>query len=212
MRRSARLASIRLPPDDPAALFAAAEATLTNALSLEPNNAMAHAAMRRLLVLNNRETQGVAESERALALNPNLADAHAIIGLAKIASGHAEEAEGHVLEALRISPRDPNAYIWLYRIAAAKLFRGADEEAVGWFHRSIDVNRNAPLSHYYLAANLELLGRHDEAKAEAQAGQALDPEFTIRRYRSGAASDNPDFLKQRERIIEGMRKAGVPEG
>jgi hypothetical protein len=35
---------------------------------------------------------------------------------------------------------------------------------------------------------------------------------TIRRYRAGAQSDNPPFLKRRERIIEDMRKAGVPEG
>jgi hypothetical protein len=41
---------------------------------------------------------------------------------------------------------------------------------------------------------------------------ALNPGFTIRRYRAGAQSDNPVFLKGRERIIEDMRKAGVPEG
>ena len=38
------------------------------------------------------------------------------------------------------------------------------------------------------------------------------PNFTLRRYREGAQSDNPVFLKGRERIIEDMRKAGAPEG
>jgi adenylate cyclase len=36
--------------------------------------------------------------------------------------------------------------------------------------------------------------------------------FTIRRFRLGAAADNPTYLAGRERIIEGMRKAGVPQG
>jgi len=39
-----------------------------------------------------------------------------------------------------------------------------------------------------------------------------NPGFTLRRYRDGAQSDNPVFLKRRERIIEDMRKAGAPEG
>jgi hypothetical protein len=32
------------------------------------------------------------------------------------------------------------------------------------------------------------------------------------RVRAGAATDNPTYLSQRERIYEGMRMAGVPEG
>ena len=63
-----------------------------------------------------------------------------------------------------------------------------------------------------MAAHLVEVGRLDEARAEVQAGLALNPGFTIRRYRAGAQSDNPAFLKGRERIIEDMRKAGVPEG
>jgi hypothetical protein len=45
-----------------------------------------------------------------------------------------------------------------------------------------------------------------------KAALALNPAFTLRRYRAGAQSDNPVFLKRRGRIIEGLRKAGVPEG
>jgi hypothetical protein len=51
----------------------------------------------------------------------------------------------------------------------------------------------------------------DEAKAAARTGLALDPTFTIRRFRDGASTDNPVYLAKRERIYEGMRLAGVPE-
>jgi hypothetical protein len=43
------------------------------------------------------------------------------------------------------------------------------------------------------------------------AGLALDPTFTIRRFRANNWSDNPVYLAGRERVIEGLRKAGVPE-
>jgi hypothetical protein len=78
--------------------------------------------------------------------------------------------------------------------------------------RTLEFNRNYGIAHLYLSAALELLGRRGEAQAEVQAGLALDPQFTIRRFRAGASSDNPIFLKQRERIIEAMQNAGIPEG
>ncbi len=51
-----------------------------------------------------------------------------------------------------------------------------------------------------------------EARLETKASLALTPNFTIRRYREDALSDNPTYLSQRRRILEGMRLAGVPEG
>lgn len=34
----------------------------------------------------------------------------------------------------------------------------------------------------------------------------------IFRIRAGAGSDNTTYLAQRERVYDGMRKAGIPEG
>ncbi len=80
---------------------------------------------------------------------------------------------------------------------------GAEEEAVALFRRSIENNRTNPLTHFFLAATLANLGRLEEARAEAKAGLALDPGFSIRRFRSGR--------EQGEFLEGGMRKAGVPE-
>jgi hypothetical protein len=46
----------------------------------------------------------------------------------------------------------------------------------------------------------------------AATGLALDPGFTIRRYRINAKGDNPIYLARRQRYLEGLRVAGVPEG
>jgi tetratricopeptide (TPR) repeat protein len=165
----------------------------------------------RVQIYSNRATQGIAECERALTLDRNLAAAHGEIGLAKYFIGRSEETESHVREAFRLSPRDTNAYAWLTHAGFAKLALGADEEAAAQFCRAIETNRNFALAHFGLATSLAPLSRLDKARSAAQAGLALDPTFTIRRFRLGASSDNPTYLARRERLYEGMRMAGVPE-
>jgi tetratricopeptide (TPR) repeat protein len=99
-------------------------------------------------------------------------------------------------------------------VGLAKTQLGVDAEAVLWMRRGLDANRNFALAHFNLAAVLARLGELDEARAAVQAGLALHPSFTIRRLRdpTNARSDNPTFLAWRDRTIEGMRMAGVPEG
>ena len=192
--------------------LAAAEAAATKALSLAPNHAWAHMVLGNVQIFTNRPLQGIAQCERALGLDRNLAMAHSYIGNAKICIGRGEETEAHVAEALRLSPRDTTAYVWMAGAGAAKLYLGADEAAVAWLRRAIENNRNQAIAHFWLAAASAFLGRVDEARAAAHAGLALDPAFTVARFRNAAATDNPVYLRQRERVCDGMRKAGVPEG
>jgi tetratricopeptide (TPR) repeat protein len=147
-----------------------------------------------------------------LALDRNLAEAHAQFGTAKLFMGCGAETEAHINEAFRLSPRDIFAHRWRQAVGFAKLQLNADDEALCWFRRSIEANRNFALTHFGPAAALALLGSPDEASAAAKAGLAIVPSFTIRRFRDGAQSDNPTYLAKRERVYQGMRMAGVPEG
>ena len=99
-------------------------------------------------------------------------------------------------------------------VGFAKAQLGADAEAVVWLRRGLDANRNSSLTQFDLASALAWLGELDEARAAVQAGLSLDPTFTIRRFRdaTNARSNHPTFLAWRDRHIEGMRLAGVPEG
>jgi tetratricopeptide (TPR) repeat protein len=191
--------------------LAAAEAAATKALSVAPNYALAHSLLAGVYINTNRAAQGIAALEHALALDRNLAGAHASIGVAKIRLGRTEETEGHILEALRLSPRDIAASFWMSMAGAAKCYLGHDEEAVAWLRQSIEANRNYPLAHFILAAALAHLGKLNEARAAAQTGLGLDPNFTISRARAVTLSDNPTYLAQRERAYHGMRMAGVPD-
>jgi TolB-like protein/Flp pilus assembly protein TadD len=203
-----------LMSDDWSARFVAAEAALTKVLSLAPNHAQAHLVLGVVRMYTRRAVEGIVEFEQALALDRNLASAHAFIGLAKYMLGRGAETEPHINEAMRLSPRDTLAHRWMVYVGLAKAQLNADAEAVIWMRRGIDANRNFSIGHFNLAAALARLGKLDEARAAVKAGLALDPSFTIRRYRDVtiAWSDNPTLLAGHERAIEGMRMAGVPEG
>lgn len=197
--------------EDRAARIAAAEARVIKALSMAPNHTFAHFGLGIVYGLTNRNLETIAECEHALALDRNFAYAHAMIGMTKTALGRAEEAEGHYHEALRLSPRDVTAHHWMSSAGTAKLHLGQYEEAVAWFRRALEANRNFAFTHFSLAAALAQLSRIEEAQAAAKAGLVLEPGFTISRLRAGARSDNPTYLAGRERTYEGMRAAGLPE-
>jgi tetratricopeptide (TPR) repeat protein len=201
-----------LYPDDRIERLAAAEATATKVLSLAPTHPMAHCVLGHVQINTNRASQGIAECERALTLDRNLAQAHAGVGIAKFFLGRGGETEAHVEQALRLSPRDTLVNIWSLFVGLAKLWQGADVEAIVWLRRSIEANRNHPNAHFYLAAALALVGELDEARATAQAGLALNPSFSIRRFRTYTPSNHPAYLPGRERVYEALRMAGVPEG
>jgi TolB-like protein/class 3 adenylate cyclase/Tfp pilus assembly protein PilF len=198
--------------DDRLARFANAETTLTRVLSLAPNHAPSHLHQGLVLMLTKRPAQGIAECEQALALDRNSAGAHGLIGYAKYLLGRGTETEHHINEAFRLSPRDTLANVWMLWAGLGKAQFNAGTEAIAWMRRGLELNRNFSVAHFHLAAELALLGELDQARAAAQAGIALDPDFTIRRFRAGTATDDPIYLAGRERCYEGLRLAGVPEG
>jgi TolB-like protein/class 3 adenylate cyclase len=211
--RADALSSVLLFVTDPAAGLLTAEAKLTKALSSVPDDARGHSILGFVEIQTKRAAEGVAECEHALELDRNLADAHSVIGLGKIFIGRAEETEAHIVEALRLSPRDTLAYRWMNIAGVAKNGLGLWEQAVAWFRRAIEANRNFPHTHFVLGAALAHLGRLDEAHSAVKAGLALNPAFTISRARAywTAISDDPKYLAGHGPIFEGLRKAGVPE-
>jgi len=192
--------------------IAEAEAAAIKALQIEPNDARAHAALGWIYIGSNRPFLGIAEHERAIQLDHNQAPSYAAIGWAKPMLGRAEETEADIAKAFRLSPKDTYAFVWCYIAGIAKLALGRTHDAVAWLKRAIELNHAYPIGHFSLASALALQGRLDEAKAAAAGGFALVPGFTVQRYRDGAASDNVKYLALRERIYEGLRMAGVPEG
>jgi TolB-like protein/class 3 adenylate cyclase/Flp pilus assembly protein TadD len=198
---------------DPIAALAAAEAKLIKALSLAPEHARGHLVLGVVYIYTNRALRGIAECQHALALDRNLASANSMIAAGMVFTGRAEEAEVLVAEALRLSPRDTLAYQWMTTAGIAKLHLRSFDQAAAWFRRSVEANRNYPITFFCLAVALAQLGRADEARSAVAAGLALSPTMTVSRARAiyTPMSDDPTYLAGQETIYAGMRKAGVPE-
>jgi TolB-like protein/class 3 adenylate cyclase len=198
---------------DSSAAFAAAEAKLIKALSSAPDHARGHHLLGFVEIMTNRAAQGIAECEHALALDRNLASAHATIGMGKLFIGRGEETEDHIGAALRLSPRDTRAYIWMANVAIAKNILGNWEQGALWSRRAIEANRNHPIPYFALAAALGGLGQLDEANSAVEAGLALNPGFSLSRARSAWAlmSREPAYLTGLEAALKILRRAGLPE-
>jgi tetratricopeptide (TPR) repeat protein len=198
--------------DDHAVRLASAEATAIKAPSLAPNHAWAHLVLGSSYNTVNRGADAIAEFEHALMLDRNLVYAHSLIGMAKDRARPGRGGgESHYLEALRLSPRDVAAHHWMSSAGTSKLHLARDEEAAVWFRRAIEANRNFAFTHLSLAAALAHLGRTEAARAAGKSGLSLEPGFTIGPLRAGARSNNPLYLRGRERIYQGMHRADIPE-
>jgi TolB-like protein/class 3 adenylate cyclase len=199
--------------DDSASHHAAAEAAVTDALSRNPQHALAHLVLGAVYFDTGRAVQGIAECERALALDRNLASAHAFIGLAKSHLGRDAETEAHVNEALRLSPRDALAFWWMSWVGFSKLTLDQFPDAAMWFRRAIETNRNYAWSHFGLAAALVQLDDLEAARAAMRQGLALDPNFNVSRLRAQMLPRIESALNaKRERFLNSLLRAGMPEG
>ena len=108
-----------------------------------------------------------------------------------------------------ISPKDPNLWLSLMGRSLAFLIEGRFEEADEAGKRAIAVP-NAPIIVRVIhAAALGNLGRLDEARASIDTMQNLDPGFSLK-YVDQVIPTNEVIV--REVILNGLRKAGAPEG
>jgi hypothetical protein len=64
----------------------------------------------------------------------------------------------------------------------------------------------------HLAAANAWAGHDKEAKETVAHLLKTYPDFTVQPYAGRHFSDDPTFTAQRARIVEGLRKAGLPEG
>ena len=189
-----------------------AEALLTNALAKEPNNAWAHFVKADLLAYGKKQFDGaLSELDVAIENDSNLARAYDLRAAALLFSGEAKKAIPEDETALRLSPRDPFRNRWEFRICHAHAHMAEWETAVEWCQKSTATNAGFWLPYIDLAAANGWLGNEAEAKAAIAGLHKLMPGFTVQDWANIKWSDNPQFRREYARIVDGLRKAGLPE-
>ena len=192
-----------------------AEQLLDRALTIEPRHLMALKAKAALRRAQGRFDDAIAAAEAVIAENPGEPWAYKEIGLSTMYLGDPERALVWFAKAERIGPRDPGRWTWLDGRGHALILLGRDEEAIRALNSALDANpKNVP-PHAFLAAAYALLGRIDEARTELAAYEEARPGTRISTFRTRSpvplALTSVRHQQQRERLSEGLRKAGMPE-
>jgi TolB-like protein len=146
--------------------------------------------------------------DRALELDENLAIARQRSGWVRGYAGDAEGAIANLTRAMRLNPLDPRVFLTYSALAFAHFIAGRDDDAADWAAMGLRVKPGwLPALRMAIAAN-SMRGRMDEAQRALNAYFGLDPEVSIARicefYPLRRTAD-------RQRLIAGMRRAGVPE-
>jgi adenylate cyclase len=171
------------------------------AVRLDGNLPEAHAHLGWVLLFKGHHDAAIAEFECAFALNSNFIDHRFANVLA-----HAGEAM-KAIEVLQANIRlDPFRPMHLGYLGHAYYMLGRYAEAVSPLRECAARLPNHQIVHLWRAAAYAQLGRF--AEAEASEILRIWPGFTIARWKPIAVYRNP---KDAEHLIDGLRKAGLPE-
>ena len=163
------------------------------------------------LALAGRSEQAVELLERQIGLNRNDASAWFWLGYARCTLGRQDEAIAALVQARRLSPRDPNLNGIFVVTAAAHLYLGRDREALEWARRSVLERPQHAVAHSWVAAAAANLGETETARAALAEFTGRLPSYTISSFRDERLCANDLCRSQRERYYAGLAKAGLPE-
>ena len=144
-------------------------------------------------------------ADRAVALNPNSYSAWTNRGWVYNVAGLPEEAVRSFERAIRMSPVDPGLHLTLVGMGVALIELGRFDEAIVAGKKAQRLNPACSGPYRCLASAFAHLGRDAEAREAAARLLETDPAFTVSAWIARGAQSNATLL------IEGLRKAGLPE-
>ena len=178
-------------------------------LAMDNPTPLAHQVASEMHRQQRKYDKAIAEAERAIALDPNDGSSHVAKAGALIVAGRATEAIGHVRTAMRLDPHYPAFY--LYVLGVAHFGTGQFEKAAALLQRAVKRNPQNHALLIPLTAAYGHLGREQEAVAAVAQyvklrGWSAPP--SVQRIIAGWPYKDP---KDRDRLADGLRKAGLPE-
>ncbi|MEK9281974.1 MULTISPECIES: winged helix-turn-helix domain-containing tetratricopeptide repeat protein [unclassified Bradyrhizobium] len=169
----------------------------------DPDTLAAAAQISAFMVGDSEST--IEMADRAVALNPNSYLAWTRRGWVYRIAGLPEEAVRSFERAIRLSPVDPQLHIAFFGMGMAFIELGRFDEAIVAGKKAQRQHPSYVGAYRCLASALAHLGRDAEAREAAARLREVDPAFTISAFIARGGQSNAKLL------IEGLRKAGLPE-
>jgi adenylate cyclase len=176
------------------------------ALSLDENDEFALVTAGYLAAFFDGDYETAIDfADRAVASNPNEARAWRMRGWIYKWAGQHEEAIRIFERSMRLSPLDPLHHASLAGMGFALIELRRFDEAVAVCKKALRQSSSDGVAYRGLAAALAHVGRDAEARKAAARLLEVDPTFTITAWIARGGQSNSHLL------IEGLRKAGLPE-
>lgn len=192
-----------------------AEPLLTKALAIDPGNIVAMKASAALQRAQGKFDDAIAAAKAIIARNPGEPWAYKEVGLSLLYLGQLEQALDWFAKAQRFGPYDPGRWSWFDAQGQALLLLGRDDDAIRSLRTALEVNPDYVSSFGVLAAAYALKGLDADAHAALAQYRRSNPDVTVSTFRSLSPVPlkltSGAYLKQRERLKAGLRKAGMPE-
>jgi tetratricopeptide (TPR) repeat protein len=200
---------------DPRSDLKRADELASRAIVVDANNPFGHLAKGNVVMVERRFDDAIAEFERALALEPNIAEAYGALGHVYVNIGQFEKAIEFFDKAIRLSPQNQQLAFWYQRKGVAYFALQQYDQAIEWARRSIAMKPNFWPALGMLAASLALTGHEAEARDAEQRCIAVSPVKSIAALKASSSAPSPSadprIRAAFDRVIEGLRKAGMPE-
>jgi TolB-like protein/Flp pilus assembly protein TadD len=146
---------------------------------------------------------------RSLEINPNSAMALTVMGWIEAIGGNKEKALQLLMQARRLSPRDPSAWFTFGGLAIVYFRLARYEESVAAAETALSHNPRYAFALRFLAAGLVMLGRRERATEVAQLILKVEPGLTMAQLRA-RHPDNVD-LQFVNAYWDALGAAGIPE-
>jgi TolB-like protein len=138
------------------------------AVQLDERNPYTHYSLAIVSAFAERLEQSISAARKAIEISPSFALGHLVLGMALLFSGRASEAIVPLEYGLRLSPYDPQNFVWFNLLALARLFSGRTEAGLEAAARARQVRPNWWTSLEVLVCCYAALGKWDEARRLAQ--------------------------------------------
>jgi len=195
--------------DDAVADLHVADLALQDALLIAPGSMRVRGAQCQILRAM-RQFEAAIKACSGLAQSfPDYAYPHKEIGYDKLMMGQPNEALAEFLEADRLSPDSQLRWSWLQGMGLVYLMQGQDQKAIEWLSRAALEAPNAGYPVAYLASAYALVGREQEAREALAHYVKLWPNTTLKSF--GPTIGTAAFSSKMERVLEGLRLAGLPD-
>ena len=172
-----------------------------NAIALD-DSPRGHATLA-ILYQNKRDyDKAVEEAERAASMDSGFLTEY---GSTLMVAGRYPEAIGAYGKALRLNPVKPRSNC-LFGMATSYAAMGKYDEAVRFYKRLLQVQPDHWMGNIQLTATYSMMGRMEDARAQAAEVLRLDPKFSRERFVKSARFKDRDAVK---RTDDALRKAGL---